>query len=64
MTETTTQCSAEAHVYEDFDTGEKIITLRIFRNLGVEVYYVLDSLDVYENTRSNTKWEAREKEND
>lgn len=64
MTEKTDQCSAEVHITEDFDTGEKTITLRIFRNLGVEAYYILDTLGVYEQTKRSTKWNTKEKEND
>lgn len=64
MTEKTDQCSAEVHITEDLDTGEKTITLRVFRNLGVEAYYILDSVDVYEQTRSTTKRKTKEKEND
>lgn len=64
MTDKPDQWNAEVHVSEDFDTGEKIILLRMFKNQGLEATYILDSLSVYEQTISSTKWEAQEKEND
>lgn len=64
MTEPPDKWDAEVNVSEDFDTGEKIILLRIFKNQGHEASYVVDSLRVYEQSISSTKWEAQEKEND
>lgn len=64
MTEKTDQCYAEATVHNDVNTGEKMILLRVFRNLKVEAVYGLEYLEVLETTTTSNKWDVLEKEND
>lgn len=64
MTEKAGERYAEVRVTEDFDTGETTMLLAVFYNQKLEAAYVLDSLAVYEKTKSTTIWKAMEKEND
>lgn len=64
MTEKTDKCSAEVYINEDYDTGETTITLTVFKNKELDTAYVLDSVVVYEKTRSRALWKATEKETD
>lgn len=64
MTEKTDQHAAEVHINVDYDSGETTILLNVFKDQILDAVYVLDSVDVYEKTRSTTHRKAMEKEND
>ena len=64
MTEKTDQYVAEVHINVDYDSGETTILLNVFKDQILDAVYILDSVDVYEKTRSTTHRKAMEKEND
>lgn len=64
MTEKTEQYAAEVHINVDYDSGETTILLNVFKDQILDAVYVLDSVDVYEKTRSTTRRKAMENYND
>ena len=55
-----TKYSAKVHITEDYDTGEMTILLQMFKDQKPDTAYVLDSVDVYEETKSRALWKAME----
>lgn len=64
MTEKTEKYSADVDITVNYDTGKTTIHLEVFNNKALVAGYVLDSIDIYENTSSTTHRKAMEKYND